>query len=164
MGPTAACGGLWCEGSSGNFGNQAGRALLLLAVRDFLAVDHHLAGCVDADPHLVAVDGQDCDFDVVSDVDDFADSARQNQNESCSRLVIVRSVTKARCYGAIGPLELFWDSRNARWFPNPFRIGRPAATGWSGRAAAKGGWEGLCECCGISLADFALIGCSGYNT
>src|ERR1700736_1836754 len=78
IGPTASQGSCW------TFCNLAGRALTLLAVRDFLAIDLHLAGRIDTEPHLMALDGHDGDFDVVSDVDDFANSARQNQHESCS--------------------------------------------------------------------------------
>jgi hypothetical protein len=60
---------------------------MLLAIRDFLAIDHHLAGCIDTESHLMAVDGDDGDFDVISDVYDFANMARQNQHESCSRVL-----------------------------------------------------------------------------
>ncbi len=100
MGPIAACSDLQRRGNGGIFRRQSGHALMQLAVGDFLAIDYYLAGCIDTEPHMVAVDGDDRDFDVVSDAEDFANVSRQNQHESCSRVVIAPSVTKAKGYGA----------------------------------------------------------------
>jgi hypothetical protein len=98
--PIAACSDLQRYGNSAIFRKQAACALILLTVGDFLALDHYLAGWIDTEPHLVAVDGDDGDFDVVSDADDFANVSRQNQHESCSRVVIAPFLTKAKGYRA----------------------------------------------------------------
>jgi hypothetical protein len=51
---------------------------MLLATGDFRAIDDHLAGRVDTESDLMAVDGGDGDSDVISDVQDFANISRQD--------------------------------------------------------------------------------------
>ena len=50
---------------------------MLLAMRDFLPINRHCGGCIDTEPYLMAVDGDDSDLDVISDLKDFANIARQ---------------------------------------------------------------------------------------
>ena len=49
--------------------NMSGRCFFFapLTLRDFLAVDNHIARRFDADPHLRAIDCHDGHFDVIAD-------------------------------------------------------------------------------------------------
>src|SRR5260370_5302745 len=79
------------DGIGAMFSDRVGRSLMLFSVCDFLPINHYLAGCMDADPNLMAVDGDDRDLNVISDVQNLANIARQDQHESCSRAVRARS-------------------------------------------------------------------------
>lgn len=49
-------------------------------LRYFFAVNCYIPGRIDSQFHLIALNGRDCDCDVVADEDGFADPARENQH------------------------------------------------------------------------------------
>ena len=65
----------WCWGRLGIF-------VIIFAldrVKDFLAMDRDLLGCIDTQSHLVATDINDRDLDIVRDNDALVALSRQNK-------------------------------------------------------------------------------------